>query len=194
MSDDRFRELLGVGADATREEIRRAWRRRVMENHPDRFPAERKVGQELRVIALNEAYASLMSLARDPDLAGAVASGPAAPAPAAPAGAVGTLRDPAYAYYKQGFLSFSLAVHGIAEMDARVAAGRQPSYTPRYEAARDFAGSLGLLAEAHRYFARVVDRHPRSMWAADAALKLRRIERFTRLYRKILSNLGAAAE
>ncbi|MCX7032122.1 MAG: hypothetical protein NTU62_18660 [Spirochaetes bacterium] len=79
-------------------------------------------------------------------------------------------------------------------MDARVAEGRQPSYTPRYEAARDFAGSLGLLAEAHRYFARVVERHPDSVWAADATLKLRRIERFTRLYRKILSNLGAAVE
>jgi hypothetical protein len=91
-------------------------------------------------------------------------------------------------------LSFSLAVHGIAEMDARVAAGRQPSYTPRYEAARDFAGSLGLLAEAHRYFARVVERHPTSVWAADATLKLRRIERFTRLYRKILANLGAGAD
>jgi hypothetical protein len=84
-------------------------------------------------------------------------------------------------------------VHGIAETDARVAAGRQPSYTPRYEAARDFAGSLGLLAEAHRYFARVLERHPDSVWAADAKLKLRRIERFTRLYRRILSNLGASS-
>jgi len=40
----------------------------------------------------------------------------------------------------------------------------------------------------------VVERHPDSVWAADASLKLRRIERFTRLYRKILSNLGVAAE
>ena len=205
MNDTRFRELLGVGPGASREEIRRSFRRRMMENHPDRFPSERKPLQELRVIALNEAYASLMAIARaprladpDPTAAGAgspPAAGPSAAWQPAPAeAAVGPHRDPAYAYYKQGFLSFSLAVHGIAEVDARVAAGRQPSYTPRYEAARDFAGSLGLLAEAHRYFARVVERHSDSVWAADATLKLRRVERFTRLYRKILSNLGVAVE
>ncbi|MCX7030903.1 MAG: J domain-containing protein, partial [Spirochaetes bacterium] len=70
MSDARFRELLGLGPGASREEIRRSWRRRVMANHPDRFPSDRKTAQELRVIALNEAYASLMALARDPKTAG----------------------------------------------------------------------------------------------------------------------------
>ena len=205
MSDARFRELLGLEPGASREEIRRHWRCRVMENHPDRFPLDRKPRQELRIIALNEAYAALMALARDPQTAGPApgasragrspADGPGRAAqPASATTAVGPHRDPAYAYYKQGFLSFSLAVHGIAERDARVASARQPSYTPRYEAARDVAGSLELLADAHRYFARVVERHPDSVWAADASLKLRRIERFTRLYRKILSNIGAAVQ
>ena len=115
MSDARFRDLLGLEPGATREQIRRHWRCRVMENHPDRFPADRKSVQELRVIALNEAYASLMALSRDPKLAdpapdsGATGSpwsaGSAAAKPPAPAaGAVGRHRDPAYAYYKQGFL------------------------------------------------------------------------------------------
>jgi preprotein translocase subunit Sec63 len=115
MSDARFRDLLGLEPGATREQIRRHWRCRVMENHPDRFPADRKSVQELRVIALNEAYASLMALSRDPKLAdpapdsGATGSpwsaGSAAARPPAPAaGAVGRHRDPAYAYYKQGFL------------------------------------------------------------------------------------------
>ncbi len=118
-----------------------------MENHPDRFPPDRKTLQELRIIALNEAYASLMALARDPRIAGPAPAGGVVGSPPStgPAGiqqpaptAVGPHRDPAYAYYKQGFLSFSLAVRGIAEMDKRVAAGRQPSYTPRYEAACPF--------------------------------------------------------
>ena len=173
-----------------------------MENHPDRFPPDRKPRQELRIIALNEAYAALMALSRDPwiaasgpegagESAAAATGSPRQPAPAS--SAVGPHRDPAYAYYKQGFLSFSLAVHGIAERDSRVASARQPSFTPRYEAVLDVAGSIGLLADAHRYFTRVVERHPDSVWAADASLKLRRIERFTSLYRKILSNLGGAA-
>ena len=86
-----------------------------MENHPDRFPSERKPLQELRIIALNEAYASLMSLARGPGIAGpapagtaaarSAATGPgAARQPAPGAAAVGPHRDPAYANYKQGFL------------------------------------------------------------------------------------------
>jgi len=203
MSDVRFRELIGVEPGASREEIRRCWRRRVMDNHPDRFPSERKELQELRIIALNEAYAALMAIGRAGEAPGPAppvrptsrpsTAGPQAARRPAP-GAVGPHRDPAYAYYKQGFLNFSLAVHGIAEMDARVVAGRRPSAPHPYEASEDFASSLGLLAEAHRYFSRVVDRHPDSVWAPDASLKLRRIERFTRLYRRILTNLGAAPE
>ena len=115
MSDGSFREVLGLEPGASREEIRRSWRRRVMENHPDRFPPDRKPRQELRIIALNEAYAALMALSRDPWIAApgpegsgagrsaaAAAGSPRQPAPAS--SAVGPHRDPAYAYYKQGFL------------------------------------------------------------------------------------------
>ena len=85
-----------------------------MENHPDRFPSERKPLQELRIIALNEAYASLMSLARGPGISdpapadtatgGPPATGPAAARRPTPGTALGPHRDPAYANYKQGFL------------------------------------------------------------------------------------------
>jgi len=64
MSDSYFREILGVPPDATREQIRQSYRLRVMENHPDRFPAERKHLQELATITLTEAYSALMSSAR----------------------------------------------------------------------------------------------------------------------------------
>ena len=98
--------------------------------------------------------------------------------------------DPSYAYYKQGFINFSLAIHGIAEINRRIAAGRVPRFTRRYTAKDDIASSLEFLRAAHGYFSRVVDDHAGSVWAADAGAKLRRIERFTKLYRRILSNLG----
>jgi hypothetical protein len=103
--------------------------------------------------------------------------------------ALASLRDPAYAYYKQGFINFSLAIHGIAETNRKLAAGRVPRFTRRYTGAEDIASSLGLLRAAHGYFSRVVEAHPRSVWSADSHTKLRRIEHFTIIYRRILENL-----
>ena len=186
----RFRDVLGVAATATREEIRQAYRRLVMENHPDRFPPDRKDFQELRVISLNEAYSFLMR--EEP--AEARRREPRQPlrTPRASKAAktVGPHKDPAYAYYKQGFLHFSLAVHGIAEMNQKLAEQKLTGFRP-YRVAQDFTNGLALLDAAHGYFSRVVDEFAPCVWEADARTKLTRIERFSGLYRRILANLRA---
>jgi curved DNA-binding protein CbpA len=190
MSELYFREILGVAGDATREQIRQAYRRLVMENHPDRFPPEKKALQELTTITLTEAYSALMSApAPEPHRKTEEPSSQRAD-PAVPRGpGISPHRDPAYVYYKQGFINFSLAIHGIADVSRHIAAGRIPRLTRRYTAAEYFGGSLSFLRAAHEYFARVVEDHPESVWAADSFAKLRRIERFTKLYGRILSNL-----
>jgi hypothetical protein len=197
MSDGYFRQILGVSLQADRDQIRKAYRRLVMENHPDRFPADKKALQDLAIITLTEAYTALMSAPPPPTLE--APHGPArAPSPRRPAaGSSGpgtsTLAahgDPSYAYYKQGFINFSLAIHGIAEINRKISAGRVPRFTRRYTAREDIASSLAFLRAAHGYFSRVVEDHPRSVWSADAGAKLRRIERFTKLYRRILANLS----
>ena len=109
------------------------------------------------------------------------------PVPGAPG--ISPHRDPAYVWYKQGFINFSLAIHGIADVNRHIAAGRIPRLTRRYTATEYFGSSLAFLRSAHGYFARVVEDHPESVWAADSFAKLRRIERFTKLYGRILSNL-----
>ncbi|HTP60057.1 MAG TPA: J domain-containing protein [Spirochaetia bacterium] len=191
MNDGYFRQILGVSAQADRDQIRKAYRRLVMENHPDRFPAEKKALQDLAIITLTEAYTALMSVPEAPR--------PAQPAPDAAASrqsassatsALAAHGDPSYAYYKQGFINFSLAIHGIAEINRKIAGGRVPRFTRRYTAKEDIASSLSFLRAAHGYFSRVVEDHPRSVWSADAGAKLRRIERFTKLYRRILANLS----
>jgi curved DNA-binding protein CbpA len=200
MNDGYFRQILGVSPQAARDEIRQAYRRLVMENHPDRFPPEKKPLQELAMITLTEAYTALMSAPHQEASAPAV-SPAAAPASERPFGnrsarrpqdrsALAPHGDPSYAYYKQGFINFSLAIHGIAEINQKIAAGRVPRFTRRYTAKEDIASSLAFLRAAHGYFSRVVEEHPFSVWSADAAAKLRRIERFTKLYRRILANLS----
>ena len=191
MSEQYFREILGVTEAATREQIRQAYRRLVMENHPDRFPNEKKPLQELATITLTEAYTALMSsliVPTDHAPAHADTRNERRTPPASGPG-ITSHRDPSYAYYKQGFINFSLAIHGIAEINRKIAAGRVPHFTRRYTAAEDIAGSLGFLQAAHGYFSRVVEEHPDSMWSADSRAKLRRIDRFTHIYRRILENL-----
>ncbi len=196
MSDGYFREILGIAESATRDQIRQAYRRLVMENHPDRFPCEKKACQELAMITLTEAYSALMQapLPREsPRENPGVETGPKRreprAEPSADAAAVAPHRDPAYAYYKQGFINFSLAIHGVAEINRKIAAGRVPRPTRRYRATEDIASSLAFLRAAHGYFTRVSEDHPESVWCADSRFKLRRIERFTNIYRRILANL-----
>jgi len=202
MSDLSFREILGVRPDATREQIRQAYRQRVMENHPDRFPPERKALQELATIALTEAYTALMSSAAARLEAGAESPGAerpprrspaAAPVPGVPVpvSALSLPRDPAYAYYKQGFINFSLAIHGIAAVNRKIAAGRTLPSRRRFNTVEYFGTSLRYLRAAHGYFTRVVEGYPDSVWTADARFKLRRIEGLTAIYRRILGNLRA---
>lgn len=201
VDDSHFRRVLGVDAGATRPDIRRAYRLRVMENHPDRFPPGSKARQELVMISLGEAYAALMSLPagkQEADAARASAGQALSRGGAGPREAgeglstPGPLRDPAYAYYKQGFVNFSIAVRGIAEVSRAAGDKKLPSFSPRYRASQDVASSLRLLGAAGGYFTKVVERYPGSVWRADAEHKLARIGRFTRLYTTILANLGGS--
>jgi len=191
MSEQHFREILGVTATATQEQIRQAYRRLVMENHPDRFPSDKKALQELTTITLTEAYTALMSALtmREEHPPARTSASRESRSPPASGPGLTAHRDPSYAYYKQGFINFSLAIHGIAEINRKIAAGRVPHFTRRYTAAEDIAGSLEFLQAAYGYFSRVVEDHPDSVWSADSRAKLRRIDRFTLIYRRILENL-----
>ena len=105
------------------------------------------------------------------------------------AAALALPRDPAYAYYKQGFINFSLAIHGIAAVNRKIAAGRSLPNRRRFNTAEYFGTSLAYLRAAHGYFTRVVEEYAGSVWVSDSRFKLRRIEGLTAIYRRILENV-----
>jgi hypothetical protein len=253
MNDLFFWRELGLEPGADRRQIKRAYWKLARKNHPDFFPDERKAIQELKMIALNEAYACLMGTLRGAggtafrhSAAGSTASGnhstgfhtpgsttfrdhsPGGSATsysasggsaAGSSGAEGGLRfdtswsgpgatgvaepmsdrtdlgfhkDPSYAYYKQGFVHFSRAIHGIEALYQSLSQRRVVHFKPRDDAYQRFADGLVELRRAHEYFSRVVQEFEGSIWKHDARMKLRRIERFTGLYRRILGNLTSS--
>jgi len=206
MDDRYFWELLGLEPGADRRAIKRAYHRLARQNHPDFYPPQEKPLQGLRMITLNEAYAQLLwrtggsatqeARAEEAPAGRAARAGAAsrvAPAerviPPGPGEAVGSHREPAYAYYKQGFVHYSRAIHGIQALYRSFRRLHPVHFDPRDDAYERFAGSLTELRRAHEYFSRVAEEHAASLWAPDARVKLARVERFSELYRRILRNL-----
>ncbi len=209
MSDRFFWELFGLQAGAGRRELHRAYRRLARESHPDLYPEDQKPFQELKMIALNEAYRYLLEeggreeAPPEPESQGPKQAPPAREAQKASpareereegeAAEVGLHHEPAYAYYKQGFVHYSRALHGIEALYQSIARYHRIHFNPRDDAYDRFAGSLSELRQAHGYFSRVAEEHAASIWAQDAQAKLARIERFSDLYRRILRNLKGSA-
>ncbi len=192
MSDRFFWELLGLQPGAGRRELHRAYRRLARESHPDLYPEDQKPFQELKMIALNEAYRFLLEEGGREAQEASPRREEAAPEEAETA-EVGFHHEPAYAYYKQGFVHYSRALHGIEALYQSIARYHRIHFSPRDDAYDRFAASLSELREAHGYFSRVAEEHASSIWAQDARAKLARIERFSDLYRRILRNLKGSA-
>lgn len=211
----RWFALLELSDDATVDEVRAAYRRLAKRNHPDLFPDEHRSRQQLRMMRINEAYmAVLAELAEQPvgdggrdapDTAAEPSSAPARgqeaffrawatkAAPGEPAGttAVGGLRDPAYAYYKQGFRYFNLGATELARKEApKLREALATEGTADRYILRLALRALHSFERSYSYFLVVVEQYPTSPWAADARYKLRRLETFSAIYQRICENLS----
>jgi curved DNA-binding protein CbpA len=208
---------LGLEPTASASDVRAAYHRLAKRNHPDLFPDDQRSRQQLRMMRVNEAYmAALAELADRGDEARRPANAPEAPNGGGEAGgrepdgsffraweektrtrgpsaerSVGFPRDPAYAYYKQGFRYYNLGSTELFRKEAPqirrhlLAEGTADGYLLRLA-----LRALHYFERSYSYFLVVAERYPASPWAADARWKLRRLDRFSAVYQRICENLS----
>ncbi len=190
-------------------QAKKIYHRLAKENHPDHFPEEYRQIQELRMIEINEAYQNFLELYK---LSKQI-SEPTADDfrnqnentkadnnrcdrysgkqnnDVSQCREIGEHHDPAYVYYKQGFIYFSKGINGIL---ARRSPG-QIKVDPKsvFEWANK---SIRHFHKAHSYFSRVAAEYSESIWHTDAEEKLKRIKKFNMLYMKILNNIESRLE
>lgn len=115
----------------------------------------------------------------------------AAPGTPSSVTAVGQLRDPAYAYYKQGFTYFRLGSEELFKKEAPklrrslITEGTVDGYILRLA-----LRALHYFERSYSYFLVVVSEYGESPWAPDARWKLRRLEKFSQIYQRICENLS----
>lgn len=194
MTETALRHLrrLGVEPGCTVDELRAVYRRLAKDNHPDLFPDDQRSRQQLKMMRINEAYMAVLA-----ELTGTAGEPVRAPEPNVPPAAprdqrsVGALRDPAYAYYKQGFRYFNMGSTELSRKEAPairrwlLAEGTADGYILRLA-----LRALHYFERSYSYFLVVVDHYPLSPWAPDARWKLRRLEKFSAVYQRICENLS----
>lgn len=188
-----YYEVLGIKEGAGLKEVKKAYHQLVRQNHPDLFPEEKKELQELKMIEINEAYARITERLKlqpgeeqnwkEKTCNKLFKTTYSTEHCIINKNIPGPHRDIQYVYYKQGFEHFSRAVSGIKSIERRVTLKNDLYYLRR------FSASLYYLRKADMYFSKLVEDYPESIWSADASFKIRKIEYFNRLYRKILLNI-----
>ncbi len=119
------------------------------------------------------------------------ASEPGAARAVASARAVARPRDPGYTYYKLGFEFYRKGYNELYSKDPRIIRKQLAELkTYDYYLLTLTISALRHFEQSYRYFAAVLDQAPESIWVADARAKLRKLEKFNRIYQRICENLS----
>ena len=162
-------QVLGIDADYTRDDLKKAFRLKSKQFHPDKN--DDSLNSHLIMIRVNQAYSNLLEKAKDPPVAAEPGD-----------------KDEAYTVYKDGIKKFQdihpskwkqlnkdgLFNAGAIETDA--------------EAPVIIKSLIDKMAEVYLSFSVIVNEYPQSCWYADSYLKLKEIEKMTIRYVKILKS------
>lgn len=190
-------DILGIPKGSGPDAIKKAFRKRTKELHPDLSSDNEALERHILFIGVCDAYRRLSR--REARGAGEAAPMPSAappPAPTPPAAGGKAMvghADPAYAFYKNGIKYFSMIhpSHWNVETDrvlnTRIAGRDEDQAIIRNR----IVELVKLFPRAYYYFGIVAHEYPDSPWAFDAAEKMRQIEGRTRMYAKIIESFSS---
>jgi len=178
--------ILGIEETGDEAAIKRAFRKRVKELHPDLAAGEDALRKHELFVQLCEAYKRLLGEAR-PDIRPRPAS-----KGAPKSGGLVAYSDPAYAFYKAG-MSILMKIHPSQwnidtqrMLNTRIAGSEVDQELIK----RKVLDLVGLFPKAYYYFGIVVHEYPDSDWAFDAEEKMGRIEERIGRYRRIIESFS----
>lgn len=216
--------LFGLDSGADLASLKRSYRRRVKELHPDTATAGEIIQNHLRFVAVCAAYRRLSAILSPPGEASpGTASGSrrpsgrasgsrtappreASPGAASPGAAGGAAdgessplaphADPAWVYYKRGSDFFSRIHPSSWNLGGFITVDSKLPHDR--EAQRETAARVRelvrLFPKAYLCFSAVAADYPDSPWADDAREKMRLIEERVSRYRNIIESFSAWSE
>ncbi|MDH5719236.1 MAG: DnaJ domain-containing protein [Spirochaetia bacterium] len=159
---------MGLKSTASINEVKKAYRNMVKKNHPDVHPQEVRSFYKDKMIIINEAYHILTKTEFIQDNKKDIVVN------TENNNILDNLKDPGYVYYKQGHKYFH--------------SGFYKYYKKKSKIKNKLRATLEILTnfeKAYYYYRKVVNEYPKSQWAWDSGIKLKKIEKLTPIYKKI---------
>lgn len=160
-------EILGLNNTFSFEELKRAFRQKSKQFHPDKN--QDNLNSHLAMIRLNQAYSNLHKQIKEKPVSKNL----------------NIAKDIAYSIYKEGIQKFqnihpskwkSYSIDGLFDPSAISTHLETPSI---------IQSLITLMAEAYHSFSTVVNEHENSPWYSDSIMKMKEIEKMTERYLKI---------
>ena len=170
MTINKARQILGLNASFSNDELRTAYHLKAKDLHPD--IASDESAAHLHMIEVNQAYNFLRSRLGQPDLR---------PRPTKP-------ENSDYALYRKGVSIFE-KIHPSEWVRVTRAGLFDPSVLEqKVETSVAFQKATSRIGEAYQIFSELVNEFPDSMWATDSRDRLQMLDRMLIRYMKMVEN------
>ena len=160
-------EILGLGEHFSHQELKKAFRKKSMQYHPDKN--QDNLSSHLAMIRLNRAYSNLQKQVQQESVPEREE----------------TANDPAYSIYKEGIKKFQ-SIHPSRwksfSLDGLFDPGAVDTHS---ETPLIIQSLITAMAEAYHSFSTIINEHETSPWFSDSLEKIKEIEKMTQRYMKI---------